>query len=322
MRHLSAVTSRQVTARAPGKVNLLLNVGPVGPDGYHPLVSLFQAVGLTEDVTVSERAAGSGIRMSVSGDATGAVPLDSRNIAWHAAEVLAQHVGRVPDVAIHIDKGVPVAGGMAGGSADAAATLVALDELWETRVPRSELMLLAGDIGSDVPFCMMGGTAMGTGRGNLLTPAMARGTYQWAFASASKGLSTPAVYRTFDIISAHPAGGPALMPEPDPVLMAALRAGDPAALGGALRNDLQSAALHLRPELARTMEVAREGGALGVMVSGSGPTIAALASSEEHARMLATRWESAGVAAGTWIAQGPVPGARVLTPQVPAPLTA
>ncbi|MCK0118103.1 4-(cytidine 5'-diphospho)-2-C-methyl-D-erythritol kinase [Isoptericola sp. S6320L] len=310
MSHLAAAPAPSVRVRAPGKINLTLRVGPVADDGYHPLVTVFQAVALHEEITATEVPEGAGISLTVEGPQADRVPLDSSNLAWQAVEAIARHVGLDPSVALHIAKGVPVAGGMAGGSADAAATLLACDALWGTALPREELAGLAATLGSDVPFALLGHTAVGTGRGHLLTPAMTRGEFHWAFATRDDGLSTPAVYRRFDELTGPTA--PSVDDADDNGLMQALRAGDPTALGEALQNDLEAAALDLRPELARTLQIARDGGALGVMVSGSGPTVAALARSRQHALALAATWTAEDAADAVWCTTAPAPGARVL----------
>ncbi|WP_402467165.1 4-(cytidine 5'-diphospho)-2-C-methyl-D-erythritol kinase [Isoptericola aurantiacus] len=312
MTRLAAAPSPSVRVRAPGKINLSLRVGPVADDGYHPLVTVFQAVALVEEVTATQVAEGAGISLTVDGPQSGRVPLDASNLAWRAAELLAREVGLAPDVALHLAKGVPVAGGMAGGSADAAATLVACDALWGAGLPRAELHRLAAILGSDVPFALLGHTAVGTGRGHLLTPAMSRGEFHWAFATRDEGLSTPAVYGRYDELAATGALVPSADPAQDTALMQALRAGDPTALGPALHNDLEAAALDLRPELERTLEIARNGGALGAMVSGSGPTVAALARSRQHALAIAATWTAEGAADAVWCTTGPAAGARLL----------
>jgi 4-diphosphocytidyl-2-C-methyl-D-erythritol kinase len=308
--HLAAAPSPSVRVRAPGKLNLSLRVGRLDDDGYHPLVTVYQAVALYEEVTATEVPQGTGIALTVDGPQADQVPLDGSNLAWRAAELLARHVGVDADVALHLAKGVPVAGGMAGGSADAAATLVACDALWTTGLSRDELGRLAAQLGSDVPFALVGHTAVGTGRGELLTPAMTRGEFHWAFATQAEGLSTPTVYARFDERTAGQA--PPVNPVDDTDLMHALRAGDPHALGRALHNDLQDAALDLRPELERTLEIAQNGGALGVLVSGSGPSVAALARSRQHALAIAATWTAEGAADSVWCTTGPATGARVV----------
>jgi 4-diphosphocytidyl-2-C-methyl-D-erythritol kinase len=310
-RRLAAAPAPAVRVRAPGKVNLSLRVGPLDDDGYHPVVSVFQAVALYEEVTATQAAPGSGISLTVSGPQADRVPTDATNLAWRAAELLARHVGVDPDVALHVTKGVPVAGGMAGGSADAAAALVACDTLWDLGVPRAELSTLAAELGADVPFCLLGHTAVGTGRGDLLTPAMTRGEFHWAFAASDEGLSTPKVYAAFDDLTGGRAQPGALVD--DNPLMQALRAGDAVALGAALHNDLQEPALSLRPALRRTLDLAQEAGALGALVSGSGPTVAALARSRQHALTIAATWTAEGAADSVWTTTAPAHGARVVS---------
>jgi 4-diphosphocytidyl-2-C-methyl-D-erythritol kinase len=298
-----------VTVRAPAKINLDLAVGPLRADGFHDVATAYHAVSLYDEVIATDS---DGLVVSVSAG-TGVpvedVPQDPSNLAAAAAMALARHVGRTPDVALHITKGIPVAGGMAGGSADAAAALVACDALWGTALPRTDLVALAAGLGSDVPFALLGGTAMGTGRGEVLAPVLARGTFQWVVALADGGLSTPAVYAECDRLRGETA-----VPEPrvGDALMAALRAGDPDALGAALRNDLQEAACTLRPALRRTMETGREVGALGAIVSGSGPTVVFLARGPEHAIDIAVALSATGTCRAVKRAHGPVAGARVV----------
>lgn len=309
MTQLAAAPTPSVRVRAPGKVNLSLRVGAPQDDGYHPLVTIFQAVALVEEVTARQVPEGTGVQLTVEGPQSERVPVDETNLAHRAAVLLAERVGVAADVALHLAKGVPVAGGMAGGSADAAATLVACDALWSTGLTRDDLFALAAELGSDVPFALLGHTAVGTGRGHLLTPAMTRGEFHWVFATRDDGLSTPEVYGRFDelVDGTHDAE----LAE-DTALMQALRAGDPHALGAALHNDLQDAAVSLRPELGRTLDVAREAGALGALVSGSGPSVAALARSRQHALAIAATWTAEGAADAVWCTSGPAPGARLL----------
>lgn len=297
---------RSVTARAPGKVNLSLHVGAREADGYHPLVTVFQAVSLVEEVTAT---AARSFSVEVSGPGAERVPLDGTNLALRAAHALAEHTGVKLGARLSVVKGIPVAGGMAGGSADAAATLVALDALWGTALTRPELLGVAAGLGADVPFCLQGHTAVGVGRGDVLTAAMAQGEFHWVFALREQGLSTPEVFRRFDERGSGLVDLPA---EADTALMAALRAGDAVRLGEALSNDLQPAALDLAPDLVGTVDAARAAGALGVVVSGSGPTVAVLARSAAHAASIAAALTVAGVCASAVCASGPVAGARVV----------
>lgn len=295
-----------MTARAPAKVNVALRVGPPRPDGYHELATVFHALTLYEHVAATP---GDGVSVSVEGPGAEDVPLDGRNLAARAATALASYAGVDAAVHLHLVKGVPVAGGMAGGSADAAAALVACNALWGTRLARHELHLLAAGIGSDVPFALLGGTAVGTGRGERLTPALSRGPYQWVLALADGGLPTPAVFAELDRLRAGARVGEPAVPDR---VMAALRSGDPERLGAVLVNDLQAAACSLRPALARTLDVGHELGALGGVVSGSGPTCAFLARDAEHALDLAVGLTAAGVCRDVRRATGPAQGARVL----------
>jgi 4-diphosphocytidyl-2-C-methyl-D-erythritol kinase len=298
-----------VTVRVPAKINLYLGCGTVGADGYHELTTVYQAVSLYDEVTVTPAG---GLSVSVRGDGADDVPADADNLAARAAIALARRAGVHPAVRIAIDKGIPVAGGMAGGSADAAATLVACDALWGTAFSRAELHEVAAALGSDVPFLLHGGTALGTGRGDRLSPVLASGEYHWVVAVADGGLSTPDVYAEFDRLRAA-ATVPSVEPSADAVL-AALRSGDPGALGRVLANDLQSAALALRPSLARTLDAGHDLGALGALVSGSGPTCVFLAEDEDGATRLAAALAGAGVCRAVRRAFGPVPGARVVEP--------
>lgn len=306
-------TAPAVTARAPGKVNLELGVGPVREDGYHPLATVYQAVGLYEDVTA---ATADEWGVTVRGRDAELVPTDASNLALRAAMLLADEVGGdVEPVHLTIHKSIPVAGGMAGGSADAAAALVACEALWAADMSKADLDPVAARLGSDVPFLLHGGTAVGSGRGEVITPVLAKGLYHWVFVpTPSEGLSTPAVYRTFDVLT---SGREVPDPEPSPAMMAALRLGDPEALADVLTNDLQEAAIHLQPRIGEVIEAAMGFGALGALVSGSGPTVALLASGQEGAIDLAVSLTASGVADEVLRAVGPVAGAHVIpTPRL------
>jgi 4-diphosphocytidyl-2-C-methyl-D-erythritol kinase len=327
-------TGAAVTVRVPAKINLQLAVGPRRPDGFHSLITVFHAVSLFDEVTVTAAAraaaaqGGAGqIEITVAGEGAAHIPLDRSNLAVQAAEALAKAVGLHPaGVRIDIRKRIPVAAGLAGGSADAAATLVACNELWQAGLSHLELLEIGAGLGSDVPFALLGGTAVGRGRGERLTPALAAGRYHWALAFGHAGLSTAKVYaacdrlrsvaatRTGGTADASGSGAEAGVPEPElsHPLMAALRSGDPARVGPLLSNDLQPAALSLLPELRRTLTAGREHGALGAIVSGSGPTCAFLASDAAHARDLAVALTGAGVCRAVAKASGPVSGASVV----------
>ena len=307
-----------VTARVPAKVNLQLSVGPLREDGYHDVVTVYHAVSLFDEVTVTgaERTS-----VVVTGEGGPAVPLGPANFAVRAAVALARATGRrgkgSGGVQIEIRKRIPVAAGLAGGSADAAAALVACNELWRTGLSTGELAEVGARIGSDVPFALTGGTAVGLGRGERLTTALVSGTYHWVLAFGATGLSTPDVYAACDRLRAARRGKdgkPPVIPEPQlsTGLMAALRSGDPVAVGPLLSNDLQPAALSLQPLLRRALQAGKEHGAHGAIVSGSGPTCAFLAKNASAARDLAVAVTGAGVCRAVVQVSGPAPGASVV----------
>jgi 4-diphosphocytidyl-2-C-methyl-D-erythritol kinase len=296
-----------VTVRVPAKVNVQLAVGGARPDGFHDLANVFLAVGLYDEVTVT---ASDSLRLTCSGPGAGQVPLDRTNLAARAAIALAARHGLgEPAVHLHIAKDIPVAGGMAGGSADAAGALLACDTLWGTETSREDLLAICAELGSDVPFSLVGGAALGRGRGELLTPLEVGGTFHWVFAVADGGLSTPAVYAEFDRLT---EGVAVPEPEPSPALFEALRTGDPSALAAALANDLQPAALSLRPSLAETLRAGTEAGALAALVSGSGPTTAFLAKDAEAATAVAEALIASATCRTARVAVSPAPGATVL----------
>jgi 4-diphosphocytidyl-2-C-methyl-D-erythritol kinase len=302
-----------VTVRVPAKVNLQLAVGPPRADGYHPLVTVFHAVSLFDEVIV---AAADKTSIKVTAEDAALVPADRSNLAWKAASALARSTGRrSAAVRIEIRKRIPAAAGLAGGSADAAAALVACNELWQAGLSARELADVAATLGSDVPFALVGGTAVGRGRGDQLTQALAAGTYHWALAFGHQGLSTAQVYSTCDRLRtarAESGDPPPGEPELSHALMTALRSGDPAKVGPLLSNDLQPAALSLQPSLRRTLAAGREFGALGAIVSGSGPTCAFVARDAARARELAVALTGAGVCRAVVRASGPVPGATIV----------
>jgi 4-diphosphocytidyl-2-C-methyl-D-erythritol kinase len=305
------VPTGSVSVRVPGKVNLYLAVGDRRGDGYHELTTVFHAVSLFDEVTVRNADV---LSLELVGEGADQLPTDERNLAWRAAERMAEHVGRAPDVSIMIDKSIPVAGGMAGGSADAAAVLVAMNSLWELALPRRDLRLLAAQLGSDVPFALHGGTALGTGRGEELATVLSRNTFHWVLAFAENGLSTSAAFAELDRL--RDIGDPPRLDEPGPVL-AALAAGDPEQLAPLLGNEMQAAAVSLDPALRRALRAGVEAGALAGIVSGSGPTCAFLCASATSAIDVCTQLSGAGVCRTVRVVAGPVPGARV----VPSPMT-
>lgn len=303
--------NRRVHVRAPGKINVFFEVGQVHDDGYHDVASAYQAVSAVEDVWASHA---DDVTIAVTGtvDVRG-VPVDDRNLAVRAARLLARETGYRGGVHLDVRKGVPVAGGMGGGSADAAAALVACDALWGTGLGSHELQALAARLGADVPFSLMGGTAIGMGRGDELSPALARGRFDWVMVTSDRGLSTPDVYAALDAL--RPEHTPDIAPPPrrpavDTDVLHALRAGDAGMLAACARNDLQQAALALRPDLADVLAEGERAGALAGIVSGSGPTLAFLAESPEAAIELQVVLSAAGHTA--LHVHGPVPGARVI----------
>jgi 4-diphosphocytidyl-2-C-methyl-D-erythritol kinase len=295
-----------VTVRVPAKVNVQLAVGAARPDGFHDLANVFLAVGLHDEVTVTPAEE---LRITCEGPDADQVPLDRTNLAARAAIALAERRGIEPNVHIHIAKDIPVAGGMAGGSADGAGALLACDRLWGTAASRAELLAICADLGSDVPFSLVGGAALGTGRGERLTALEVGGTFHWVFAMAGRGLSTPAVFREFDRLAEGRE-----IPEPvaSPELLGALAKGDAEALAAAVANDLQPAALSLFPELKDTLDAGRGAGALAALVSGSGPTTAFLARDAGAAKKVAEVLRASGTCRSVRTAAGPVAGATVV----------
>jgi 4-diphosphocytidyl-2-C-methyl-D-erythritol kinase len=290
-----------VRVRVPAKVNLHLAVGPLRPDGYHELVTVFHAVDLYDEVVATPA---EGIELAITGDGAVDVPADQHNLAWQAAALLAARAGAPANVRLEVKKAIPVAGGMAGGSADAAAALVACNKLWRTGWSRTSLSELAAELGSDVPFGLLGGTAVGTGRGERLTAVATNTTLHWVFALAEQGISTAAAYRVMDRLG----GGSATPPG---AILEALHEGDPKLIAARLYNDLQPAALSLVPALQRTLDAGRELGALGGVVSGSGPTCAFVAASRDDAVRLAAALAAEGPCRAVRIATGPTRGAQV-----------
>ncbi|MGC5616750.1 4-(cytidine 5'-diphospho)-2-C-methyl-D-erythritol kinase [Georgenia sp. Z1491] len=348
-------TAAPVTVRAPGKVNLSLRVGPPREDGFHPLVTVFQALELGEHVTAAPAPRGSTtVRLAQHVDG---VPLGASNLAARAAEALRAASGVDAGVELTIHKSVPAASGMAGGSADAAAALLACDALWGTDLGAFDLHALAANLGSDVSFPLFGGSALGTGRGERLVVMPDVGEWHWVLATQATGLSTPAVFGVYDSMHGHPRGGPPSVPSmlhepsapgtPHPgdgrpttvgpgtagpgsgglapgaheaAIGDALADGDPDALGRLLLNDLTEPALELRPELGDVLAAFERAGALGAVLSGSGPTVAALALDARHAASVAAVVRGAEVADRVLTTTAPARGAHVVeaAPETPA----
>ncbi|MBM7387643.1 4-diphosphocytidyl-2-C-methyl-D-erythritol kinase [Clavibacter michiganensis] len=307
-----AATSDVVHARAPGKINVSLTVGALQEDGYHDVATAYQAVSLYEDVWAT-KSDGFSVEFGGSID-TSHLTTGADNLAVRAARLLARSTGYRGGVHLRIEKNVPIAGGMGGGSADAAATLLACDTLWGTERTRDQLLALGAELGADVPFALAGGTAIGTGRGDRLSPALAKGTFQWVLAIAEFGVSTPDVYGELDKHRERHAQDifPAQqIPQVDSGVLQALRAGDPHMLAEVLHNDLQAPALHLAPGLGEVLQLGEENGALAGIVSGSGPTVAFLAADLDSALELQIALSAARLTVIR--ATGPVHGARIIT---------
>jgi len=310
------IKARSVRVKAPGKINASFRVGPLRGDGYHSVASVYLAVSLYEEVlaTAKPGAPSGDVTVSISphstldADALAGIPLDDSNLAVRAAKLLAEISENACGVHLEITKRVPIAGGMGGGSADAAAALLACEALWESGLSREELSQVASELGADVPFGLLGGAAVGLGVGDVLTAALAPDELHWVLVQADFGLSTPAVYGQLDTLRAGTD-----VPDPgqvDPHILAALRAGDAQALAAFLVNDLQPAAVALAPQLAGVLDAGRDHGALAVIISGSGPTVAMLALDEAHALDLAGSLATAGHNA--LAVRGPVHGAKII----------
>lgn len=306
-------TETMVHVRAPGKINVFLGVGTVMEDGYHEIATAYQAVSLYEDVRAF---AADDFSVSFTGPIdTSGLATDGSNLAIKAARMLARSAGYRGGVRLEIEKRVPIAGGMGGGSADAAATLLACDTLWGTDRTREQLHALAARLGADVPFALAGGTAIGTARGDQLSPALAKGTFHWILVTSDGGLRTSEVYRELDrhrqrhVRDIYPAED---RPVVDTNVLQALRAGDPRMLAESLSNDLQAPAIHLDPALADVLEIGERAGALAGLVSGSGPTVAFLAADLDSALDLQIALSAARLHAVR--ATGPVHGARIVAP--------
>jgi len=305
-----AAVQPPVTVRVPAKINLHLAVGPLRDDGYHDLVTVFHAISLFDELSV---AVSDDPGIDVHGEGVSDVPTDETNLAWRAVLQLAERTDRDPDVRLMLRKTIPVSGGMAGGSADAAAALVGLSALWKLDLSRDELSVMAAELGSDVTFALHGGTALGTGRGEQIVPVLSRHAQHWVIALHRGGLSTPSVFRELDRLR---AGAEPIARPVEPVLEA-IAGGDPRQLALSLGNDLQAAAVSMAPDLRRTLRAGVDAGALAGLVSGSGPTCAFLCASAESAIDVATELAGLGVCRTVRVAHGPVPGARVVDQHEP-----
>ncbi len=292
--------------RVPAKVNVYLGVGPREESGYHGLATVFQSLSIYDEITVevSER-----LEILGAGKWAELIPTDESNLAWKAATLVANAYGVEPHVRITINKSIPVAAGLAGGSADAAATLVACNALWGSSLTHEQLEEMAAQLGSDVPFMLRGGCALGVNRGDVLSPVMTRGIFHWVLATFREGLGTPEIYARLDDMRGVDFDEPPSVPNE---LLAALAQGDSSALGAHLYNDLQAPAIASRPQLGQVLEFGAEHGTLGGLVSGSGPTVAFLVDSEVAAIDFVIALMGSGLVDGAIHAHGPVHGARVV----------
>ena len=298
---------KSVEVQVPAKVNLQLSVGPKESDGFHEVVTVFQAISIFDNLKISRSEQ---FDITLEGDFINGVPIDQNNLVSKAVEIMAERFEIDKNLSIEINKCIPVAGGMAGGSADAAGTLLGIDQLFGLGLSKEELSEVARKLGSDVPFMLHGGTAVGRGRGDEITPALSRGNYHWVIAVSSNGLATPAVYGECDRLrTGLDIKAPALNDE----LLQALLSGDANRVGKALNNDLQAAAISLRPALRLILDTGQEYGALGGIVSGSGPSVAFLVADEDHSLDLAVALTSSGVVGSVARAQGPVSGAKIFS---------
>lgn len=283
--------------RVPAKLNLFLAVRGVRADGYHELATVFQTVSLHDELRVAllglpgrRHHPAARHRMRVELWADPGVPQGRDNLALQAAMRLGELSGIAPDevaaerdgvrTIIDLDKRIPMTAGLAGGSADAAGVLVALNRLWQCGLEADQLRAIAAELGSDVPFCVTGGTALGSGRGTELTPVLAGGPFHWVICPDEEPLSTVDVYRVWDRRSR-----PSDM-RPDDVLYS-VRSTDPVRLAAALHNDLEPAAFTLRPRLRTRKRRLLDAGALAVVLAGSGPTLLALTADRTSAAALA-----------------------------------
>lgn len=305
----TAPPNEWVKVRAAGKVNLALRVGAARPDGYHPLATVFQALSVFDDLGVRHAPAGR-YTIRIVGEQSDLVPADGTNLALRAARLLASRYGGedARGAEIVLKKTIPVTGGMAGGSADAAAALVGCATLWGIDTDPDELRELGAELGADVPFSLMGSTALGTGRGDDLVPVLSRGSYHWVLALPDFELSTPAVFRAFDELNPDAPEHP---PEVPGGLLEGLASGDVRTVARHLVNDLQPAALALRPGLREVLDAGADSGSLAGIVSGSGPTCAFLAANEDAAVRLSVALSGLGLCRTVRRASGPVPGARL-----------
>jgi len=255
--------------KAPAKINLMLDVLHKRPDGYHEVEMIMTMVDLADRLTITEL---SGNSIHISSQA-GYIPLDDKNLAYQAASKIKERYGIRQGVHIHIDKRIPVAAGLAGGSSDAAAALRGLNRLWKLDIPHEEMMELGASIGSDVPFCITGGTALATGRGEQLTPLASPPDCWVILAKPPINVSTAGVYGRLkaDRIEQHPSAS---------AMQRAIEQQSFEGICSELGNVLEDVTLSHYPEVQRLKQAMQQLGADGVLMSGSGPTVFGLVSKE------------------------------------------
>ncbi|WP_100445303.1 4-(cytidine 5'-diphospho)-2-C-methyl-D-erythritol kinase [Glycomyces xiaoerkulensis] len=300
-----AAPEAAVTVDVPAKINPHLGVGDARADGYHALATVYQAVSVYDTVT-AERRSEPGVELTIIGEGADTLPTGESNLAHKAAQLVALYGEIETGVRLRLHKRIPVAGGLAGGSADAAAALVACARLWEIEIGDAELHRLAAGLGSDVPFCLKGGVAVGAGRGEELTRVDARGSWHWVVATTDTQIPTPECYEEVDRLRAEGIGR--FSDDVEPIVKAFESGVGADDLARLLVNDMEAAAVSLRPQLASLMHGGLEEGALAAHVSGSGPTVLFLVEGSKHASALARRLRMRGGARSVHLAHGPVAG--------------
>ncbi len=280
--------------RAPAKVNPILEVLGKRDDGYHELVLVFQAVGLYDELEFAR--GGEGVRLEIvespspsafSQAPPGKLAADDSNLVMKAARLFLKEVLKgEADVLIRLKKRIPLAAGLGGGSSDAAATLMGLNLVFNALAPPQTLEALAARLGSDAPFFLTGGTALGTGRGEVITPLEPAPPMPLVLVKPAAGLSTPAVYQS----------GKALFSSGERArnFRSLLREKNLPKIAGSLFNSLQPAAFALMPEVEAIKQGLMRAGALGALVSGSGPTVFGIAPGKAAAEKIAAPMEGEG----------------------------
>ena len=252
----------RVVVDAPAKINLTLNIEGRREDGYHLLSSVFQAISLSDTVTI-ETTQEQGIALSISDHA---LPCDARNTAYKAAQVFFDYTGIAPSVSMYVEKRIPQQAGLGGGSSDAAGVLVGLNELYATGLSLDTLCMLGEKVGADVPFCIVGGTAMVTGIGEVIEPLTALPPCHIVVAKPDVGVSTAEAYRAVDTVETVRADQSAMRE--------AIENGDMASVGSLLSNAFEQALAI--PEVEELLSALRTFSPLGCRMSGSGSAVYAL----------------------------------------------